>query len=634
MGRNEILYDPILSSSDAVHMDSRSKTGTFEALITSIGATPVVLLINQQESIVDDLIIPDTIVLKFTSNGSFTVAASKTLTIQSLNIEASLRQIFFGGGAYDFVSGAVLNSSWFGSFADAVGHIGNVNNTILICTENYTLTGNLTINSNITLMVTAGNMLITSGNDLIINGRIDATLNQLFSGAGVDLSDAAITECYPEWWGGLGDGNFDNTDAVNYGIISGKKVTFGDGLTYYCIGSLQLISNCYINIGNAIIEYNGTNWAIDNPNKLVDASASIVENITINCAAGGKINITDSISDGCIDFTAVINSNIINPTIIGYSSTKGARRGIGIRCSEGVSNTVLGHKNTISNPKIKYFASGVRIIDGADYTTVINSIIEQCDDYGLYNTTTGTKLLGGYFAIDGDNASGANIYFNNTNAYGTGIIINDPTGIGYGIRLGTSALGHNINCSIEACGGTDIHRETEWGIFNNYYTVTAKSVQAESMLVDDGIKVAGKGVLSWDSSSGRVIRFSRIVIEDGAVASTIDVSMDQGPYSYDGNGDTVTKRVNLVKGGNHTDYALNAAGTMLTIKSGGTFSGTPIFAVVLNLDFGVDEIYPYINAPGTHLNVYVHNTVGVAVDLTTLADFGTFAFNVLYITYE
>ena len=143
----------------------------------------------------------------------------------------------------------------YANIATAISDIGATPTTLWI-TSATTVADNATIPSTTTLRFTkAGSFAIASGKVLTINGSVEADAHQIFSGSGtVAWGDGAVAEIYPQWWGAVGDGATDDTDAIqacfdsmadgmvcripsgNYYITS---ITFdaADECTFYCDGT-------------------------------------------------------------------------------------------------------------------------------------------------------------------------------------------------------------------------------------------------------------------------------------------------------------------------------------------------------------------------------------------------------------
>jgi len=92
--------------------------------------------------------------------------------------------------------------------------IGAAKATLVIATA-IPLTDDLSIPSNVSLSFkNTGQLQPASGTTLTINGPIDAGLWQIFGGEGTVTGTPDIHYVYPEWFGAVGDGVTDDTDAI------------------------------------------------------------------------------------------------------------------------------------------------------------------------------------------------------------------------------------------------------------------------------------------------------------------------------------------------------------------------------------------------------------------------------------
>lgn len=111
------------------------------------------------------------------------------------------------GGGGDGSKAAAVSSvikvnadDYYGGLAAAVSAIGSTP-TVLIVSSSQTVSGNLTVPSNITLQVlNAASIAINSGKTLTINGLFEAGLYQVFTGSGV-VAGNGFLNVRPEWFG-------------------------------------------------------------------------------------------------------------------------------------------------------------------------------------------------------------------------------------------------------------------------------------------------------------------------------------------------------------------------------------------------------------------------------------------------
>ena len=165
--------DTIITSSDGFWLDSRAKLNLSSA-VTAIGSDVRDLVIAGSESVSSDLIIPATTHVRAMRGCAITVSAGKTLTINDLNIDAGDNQIFFGSGNIDFAEGAVVRSTWFVDFEEAVAETLNDSITLIVAADD-TLIANLAIGDSVTLKWEAEGSIIniSSGTTLSnVNGII------------------------------------------------------------------------------------------------------------------------------------------------------------------------------------------------------------------------------------------------------------------------------------------------------------------------------------------------------------------------------------------------------------------------------------------------------------------------------
>lgn len=91
--------------------------------------------------------------------------------------------------------------------------------TILFPKGTYKISSNITIPSNITLVLTKGAMLSPdSGKTITINGPIEAGLWQIFTGSGTIAGSMKVEGVFPQWWGAVGDDSTDNSTALQKAI--------------------------------------------------------------------------------------------------------------------------------------------------------------------------------------------------------------------------------------------------------------------------------------------------------------------------------------------------------------------------------------------------------------------------------
>ncbi len=110
--------------------------------------------------------------------------------------------------------------------------------TVVISGRNY-VKEDLVIPHNIALKFDNGGMFqVEQGKTLTINGSFDAPMQQIFQGPGkVMIGPGKVSEIFPQWWGARGDGENDDTAAIQAAIDS------------ISCGVIALAPGVYVNTG-------------------------------------------------------------------------------------------------------------------------------------------------------------------------------------------------------------------------------------------------------------------------------------------------------------------------------------------------------------------------------------------------
>lgn len=108
-----------------------------------------------------------------------------------------------------------IDASVYNDLNEAINDIGSTKKTLLV-SKDISTSANLTIPKNITLkFIYPAKIAVPNGITLTVNGAIEAGLWQIFDGDGsVNFEGGVIKEVYPEWWGAVGDGKVDDTNAL------------------------------------------------------------------------------------------------------------------------------------------------------------------------------------------------------------------------------------------------------------------------------------------------------------------------------------------------------------------------------------------------------------------------------------
>jgi hypothetical protein len=104
----------------------------------------------------------------------------------------------------------------------ALSAVGSSEKTIFLAAGVWKISNPLTIPSNVTLKFEHGAILnISATKTVTINGPIEASISQIFSGAGKVNLGSLVKEAYPQWWGPVGTA--DDTTVCQAALDSGVK---------------------------------------------------------------------------------------------------------------------------------------------------------------------------------------------------------------------------------------------------------------------------------------------------------------------------------------------------------------------------------------------------------------------------
>ncbi len=112
--------------------------------------------------------------------------------------------------------------------APAVGY------TTVVIREKRAVTRDLTVPHNVVLRFeNSGALQVEEGRTLRISGSLDAPMQQIFQGPGkIVFGPGRIKQVHPQWWGARGDGEADDTSAIQSAIDSLP----GGGVLFFAAG--------------------------------------------------------------------------------------------------------------------------------------------------------------------------------------------------------------------------------------------------------------------------------------------------------------------------------------------------------------------------------------------------------------
>ena len=244
----KFLDNPVIVSKDAIWMDSRAYA-TLGEMLTAIGSDDRTIKVVGTVTVSVHTTIASNVTLDFERDGCFSIAAGKTMTLQTKRIRADQREIFKGAGEYVFASGSRLMASWFSTLAVAVDKIDS-DLVTLIVNDTETVGANLAFNKNTSLEVWQGGLFNPgAGISVTFNSKqLNAGNYQIFGNTGsVVLSNG--TEIKSSWFSSTnvalgmisGEGKFIFEDD----FVMGSNVTFASGLGIETLPGVMITLGAY-----------------------------------------------------------------------------------------------------------------------------------------------------------------------------------------------------------------------------------------------------------------------------------------------------------------------------------------------------------------------------------------------------
>lgn len=198
--------DIIVTSADGIWTDTRGYTSLSAAVAAIVAvADNRDLWIVTQETQAGNLTIPSYVNVHFICDGEIYMS-SGTLTMQTKSIQAPDKQVFNGGGSYDFATGTVVKNVWFPSI-DYVLDRTTSDEVIIEVVAAQTMTDDRTLGGSVTMKWAGPNNIITitPGKTLTVDGTVIAGKYQIFDvtpGVGGVENDGIVTWTeYSAWFG-------------------------------------------------------------------------------------------------------------------------------------------------------------------------------------------------------------------------------------------------------------------------------------------------------------------------------------------------------------------------------------------------------------------------------------------------
>jgi hypothetical protein len=172
--------------------------------------------------------------------------------------------------------------SEYASLSAAITAIG-ATEAELIIDQDDTMTGNVTVPSNVTLRFVQGNVITTGANTLTVNGSIIAGIYQIFNATSGSVTGTPLIDViYPEWFGATGDGVADDSEWFK------DAVEFEPGVTVYLsVGKTYKLNLAIDSSVDIVIDGEGTLDSSATGANLFENDGSLaIRNSTIKTGTG------------------------------------------------------------------------------------------------------------------------------------------------------------------------------------------------------------------------------------------------------------------------------------------------------------------------------------------------------------
>lgn len=423
-----------------------------------------------------------------------------------------------------------VDATAYSSLAAAVSAIGATNAELNI-SNNQSVTSNLTIPSNIELIVRKGGMLsISNGATLTINGQFQCGLFKCFDGAGsVVFGSGSVEAVYLEWYGAIGNGINDDHAAMQKAMFSPPLCPIVLTKNFYIGDIVYFDSNLILHgNGNSIIALSTFSKVSYMLHSLrADASGyDGVSNIYIkdvtfdasDTSAGGQIGI-------CHGRDIIIKNCTFNgcSSIVHHIDLPGVRNVLVDGCL--FTNKRTGTSLQIDGADTGSIGDFTYETFNADRTRSLDVTITNCKFYSIENSAVhlhknGHKrvtVIGNMFIdcqnalVDDDNypgiAGNAEIIFSNNE-----------------IRSNDAALSYNQGNGVNLISGvTDVIISNN--NFNTYYWPVVILQNVDSSITNNGVIISGNTFRSTARGCVYAYKLQKSIISDNFMATfNIDYS--------------------------------------------------------------------------------------------------------------
>ena len=394
------LYLGTLDADNINGIVDASAYSNLDEAITDIGSLTKTLLIRENISMSNDVTVPSNVALRFVYPGKITIPAKSSALNETIGTgDGTTTSFSYTVNDPPIKRGSITMSYTIGGtdYTATDNGVGSISGTDCTGTVDY-LDGDISLTfstapdngTDITIDYTPTYLLT-------INGVIQAGLWQIFDGDGNVAGSPKIEAVYPEWFGAVGDGNNDDTDAIqraiNFAETAGKRI--------YILGETYLISSPLTGFKKMVVLGNNTTTTT------LKAAESIDKMLDLN-------------------FSSDTQENYCTISRIWFDGNNKASIGIDIRYVHqlylsflAVSNCTYGIKvekawlSSMYEVRLKNNSYGLYLNGGVNCNKITRLTAVGNSSYGVYITSNEGANEGLHFdTCDIESAAGAGFYIN------------------------------------------------------------------------------------------------------------------------------------------------------------------------------------------------------------------------------
>jgi len=310
--------------------------------------------------------------------------------------------------------------------------------TLILGAGQYASSTDISVPSNVTVRFERGARLTMNGTSLTWRGGIDSGLYQIFGTTGrmswgaTELSRTVYI--YPEWWGALGDGSTNDSEAFNAALASirgGTEATLRLRRAEYCLGTPLAAINSVRIIGEGL----GTN--LKTGGSCANMGASNV--LTFNASGGNGLHLEGFQITGTstqLDGIEINNAHLWRIDSVHINKVGGT----GFQINASYSGTMINSSVSSADRGLEI----QRVGEGSGGVTVVGFLSSDITSFGArIEASVGVALINCELNVYGPNGIGLYVAGNATPVYSSGVEISGGLYVGNkaGIQIGAAGTG-------------------------------------------------------------------------------------------------------------------------------------------------------------------------------------------------